>query len=592
MRIIDINILKTFVAIALCFACCEYLSAQHNMFNKNALKSIRIQNESNINTANLEFSPAFYGDKIAFVHAEAGKKKKADKEINEPFFDLVFADISSDTKLINRREFTGKINSDFHEGPLYWDNHAQKLYFTRAGIEKKRVRGIDRDTSVRKIMIAAMNSSTPAISEFSLNSKYYSVCHPTLSADGRTMIFASDKSGGYGGMDLYAAFFDGVKWTGMINLGPMVNTEANEVFPVLWKDSTLMFSSDRNGGFGGLDLYASRLDGGLWSAPDHSDAPLNTAYDDFSLIIHDDGKTGYFSSNRPGGKGKDDIYSWKTTQSLFKPNTEEKWVETAIIVMDKFSFSPVEGADVQFTELNFVGTELELEKYDTDVIKSSGSGNLILKISPKQSAEMKEIQTDESGKCKIQLKQNHRYLITVQSEEHEAYTLIFDYKVYGDNLNIILEPLQNDTSDETEEDDDDVIISTSSDKQVSSIPTEIGSRIVFDQIFYAYNSADIQQGAAFELDQLAEIMELNPGMIIRLESHTDSRGNDAYNKLLSVRRAESAKAYLMSKGISHDRIETAGMGESFIRNQCKDGVICSEKEHRFNRRTEVIIIEN
>ena len=566
------------------------LLAQNNIINPSALKTLNIRNESGINTANLEFSPGFYRDYIAFVHAEAGSKKKSDPEIKEPFFDLVYASIGNDGKLTDRQEFPVRINSQYHEGPLCWNAIEQKLYFTRAGIEKKRVKGIDRDTSVRKIMIADMRTANPSIKEFNLNSTYYSVCHPAVSEDGRTMIFSSDKPGGFGGMDLYAAYFDGTRWTGMINLGPNINSDGNEVFPTLWNDSILIFASDKPIGVGGFDIYFSKIDGGLWSPTQHMGQPLNTAFDDFGLIVFPDGKSGYFSSNRPGGKGKDDIYSISVKEALFAPIDQDQTVELSLNIMDKFSFSPVKGALVKYTVLNFSSTGLELDNFNTNILSGGSSGNLILKISPKQNAEMLQNQSDESGFCLLTIKEKHKYLITVESDEHEAFTIIYDSKTDGLQLNIILEPTQPD--DPEDDETDEALSNISQEKDIAPIPTAVGSRIVFDQIYFSYNSAEIQDGAASELDQLAQTLLINPNMLIRLESHTDSRGNDIYNKLLSDRRAEAAKNYLINKGIAHDRIETVGMGESRIRNHCKDGVPCNEREHRYNRRTEVIIVQN
>ena len=126
-------------------------------------------------------------------------------------------------------------------------------------------------------------------------------------------------------------------------------------------------------------------------------------------------------------------------------------------------------------------------------------------------------------------------------------------------------------------------------KNEIEIPSEPGNRIVFDQIYYDYNSAVIKAGAAIELDALARAMLVKPDMKVKLESHTDSRGTSAYNLQLSINRAIAAREYLAALGISEDRISIRGYGESRLRNGCNDKVICSEKNHAFNRRTEVII---
>lgn len=559
------------------------------ILNTSVIKNIKLINESGINTANLEFSPAFFGDKIALVHAETVKNKKNDPGINEPFFDLVYAETGSNGRLTNKEKFNSRINSDFHEGPMAYDAVNGRMYFTRAGIEKKRVRGIDRDTSVRKIMIAEFQGANTLMSEFNLNSKYYSVCNPTLSRDGTIMIFSADRAYGFGGMDLYACFFDGKKWTGMVNLGPDINSSGNDVFPYLWRDSVLIFSSDRKDGAGGFDLYISVLEGGLWSAPERFDHPFNSAYDDFGLILRADAKSGYFTSNRPGGKGKDDIYSFNADKSLLLTQEEAGKIQVYISVLDKFSFEPLGNARVEAKELQFAGSGLDPDYYEADIITGSSPGNIILKISPR-TVSADEAVTDLSGGAELELKEKSRYLITVTSEEYEPFTIIYTAKTSGDTVNVVLEPYS------PEDTEDDVMEATVEKKAETSTSilshTTVGSRIIFDNIYYNYNSAEILPGAFAELDSLALWMLENPFVRIRLESHTDSRGNDTYNLLLSVKRGESVKSYLMEKGITHDRIEVTGMGESRIRNHCKNGVKCSEREHQYNRRTEVVILES
>ena len=246
-----------------------------------AIKTIKIVNEKEINTPNLESTPAFVGDKIAYVYTGA-KNKFFDKLIDEPYFDIGFTTVELDNTLSNKKTFYKQINSDLHEGAMSYDANSNRLFFTRSHVEKEKIQ--KHDTTFLRIMSADLNRANPSVDEININVDKYSVCHPSLSTDGKTMIFSSNRPGSLGKMDLYAAFFDGQKWSGITNLSPTVNSKNNEIFPFLLNDTLLIYASDRQNGFGGLDMYASRLQNGEWSESILLPKPINSAFDDFGLI--------------------------------------------------------------------------------------------------------------------------------------------------------------------------------------------------------------------------------------------------------------------------------------------------------------------
>jgi outer membrane protein OmpA-like peptidoglycan-associated protein len=296
-------------------------------------------------------------------------------------------------------------------------------------------------------------------------------------------------------------------------------------------------------------------------------------------LINKDEKSGYISSNRPGGKGKDDIYRFESPFKMITTESSSQLVEVTIKVLEKLTFLPILESEISLSEFD-INNSFTNEFGNVKVIKQDGSKEILVKMD----ANMKNNKTftTKNGEVALNLYKNTNYLISINAKGFEEETLIFKADNKNDNLTFVLNPISVEIIEGNEE---------LSNKEIISIPTKIGSIIVFENIYYNYNSTDILVEAAGELDLLYESMVANPTMKIQLSSHTDSRGTFLYNKELSIKRATSAKNYLVKKGIAESRIKTIGFGESRIRNHCSDGVICTEEEHAYNRRTEVLVIE-
>ena len=548
-----------------------------------ATKQVSISLESIINTPNSEFSPVYYGENVGYVYSSS-RGRQLDKAIDEPFYDLGYAARDTSGLLALSASFSRAINSLGHEGPfaIQGDN----IFFTR--VSPTNVNG--KAGYTHKIFWGRIGDEEMSPLPFATDK--VSVCHPTLSKDGLTMVFSADMTGA-GNMDLYTSSYIGSTWSDPVPLVGSINTVSHEFFPNLYQDSILVFSSDRLGGYGGYDLYASVFRKGQWTAPQLLSAPFNSKWDDLGLIIRADGKKGYFTSNRPGGEGKDDIYNFKSLQSIIsKPKITS--TKVTYTVLDKLRFVPIANASIQITELALTKDKLNVDDYNVDLLPGTDGGELILKLSPKKGKELPLAYTNDEGKLEVNLSPTANYIITATAPDYETTTFVFAERTYGSSLDIILEPKAPEVKIEIK-----TPISSpppppppAKEPEVTEIfiPKTKGATVIFNNLYYGYNSATLQKGAASELDALADAMLLNSNMDILLGSHTDSRGDSNYNLMLSEERALSAKNYLVERGINPSRIMTRGLGETDIRNKCKNGVPCTEEEHAFNRRTEAKIL--
>jgi outer membrane protein OmpA-like peptidoglycan-associated protein/TPR repeat protein len=358
------------------------------------------------------------------------------------------------------------------------------------------------------------------------NPKKYSVGHPTVSADGKEMFFISDMSGGYGGTDIYYTKYTNGTWTTPVNLGPAINTPKDEMFPFYHKDKTLYFASEGHPGFGGLDIFYSRFIDGAWTLPVNLGEPINSGFDDFGLVLDQDKINGYLTSNRPGGAGNDDIY-----RLIFNdPNANTCQLTVGGMVSDKLTLASVAGAEISYSS----------KQGEVVNVSSDAGGFYSLKVPCSLSSVI--IRATATGYFPAEFR------FEPDSTQKESM------------LNIYLDKV------------------------------ELNKSIIIPHIYYDLDKSNIRPEAAKELDKLVALMNRNPTWIVELGSHTDSRADENYNLKLSDRRAKAAVEYIVSKGISKDRLFAKGYGESRLMNDCKDGVKCTEEKHAQNRRTEIRLI--
>lgn len=307
-------------------------------------KLYNVTNVEAMNTEHDEFSPQFFKGDLVFISSRENKAavKRYNRwtEDEEKPFTEVYTSKRTTVGEVEEymfrygapSKFSKKLSSKFHDGPLTFNSDFNEIYFTRSNMEGKADDGVIR-LKVYQAQGGPSNYGTPKPLPF--NSDDYSVLHPALSPDGEMLFFASDMPGGFGGYDLYVSYLEEGRWSPPVNLGPTVNTEGNEVFPFYHDSGTLYFASNGGIGLGGLDIYYSQESFGAWTEPINVGYPVNTPEDDFGFIINQERTHGYFSSNRAGGKGGDDIYTFTKLS-----------VTIHITVYNEDDLIPIEAADV------------------------------------------------------------------------------------------------------------------------------------------------------------------------------------------------------------------------------------------------------
>ncbi len=545
----------------------SFLVAQtQKVLNIPVIENARIFNEQTINTDKMEMSPAYIQKEIAFITSNTEAEK--DELINQNYFDIAYGIVDSTGFIADMAYFTDDINSKLHEGALVFDKNEDILYFTR--IVVKESKGKNQDTAKMQIYAATIDEVYP----LSFNTFKHNYCHPAMNEGGDEMIISTNiSSESIGKYDFFSCSKIGSNFSQLSNLGDSINTEFNELYPVFSGDDVVFFASDRSGGYGGLDIYCAFRREGIWQKPVLLPEPINSIADDYSLTINQEGSEGYFSSNRAGGKGLDDIYKVIFSESIFK---EEKVINlhaVSINVIEKLTFESIENAELTLLKVIPDKNNFNLGDYDIDLVPAEKQGDLIMKLSPK-TEKVETYVSDAEGNIELKVEKGGTYIFSFRKEGFESQDIYFDDKVSLD-LTIALEPKDRKIIKEPE----------------IFIPTAKGETVVFNNIYYEYNSAEIKGGATKELDALVLAMKQNPEMKILLASHTDARGKAAYNLSLSEKRALSAKKYLTQRGIGNHRISTIGYGESRIRNHCQNNITCTEAEHKYNRRTEVTIVD-
>lgn len=540
-----------------------------------AEKRVFITNEATINSDGLEFSPAFFEDGIVFISTKPASKKYKikDKRINQNIMSIFRATRQTDGLLQVPVPFSNELLSITHQGPVTFDRTGDNIFFTRNNLKNgKKKKAKDGIVKMKIYTAEKVDSTWQNIQELPFNDDESNTVHPSISVEGDALYFASDRPGGFGGMDIWVAYRAGGQWSEPENLGAQINTESDEVFPYIHADGTLYFSSTGHAGFGALDLFTSQNYDGRWATPVNLGTPFNSENDDFGFIVDLDKKNGYFSSNRPGGLGQDDIYSFHALDGLDKTmgvvSLEPK--QLAVLVSDFSTGEMVDSALVTFSVLDDSTLSTAINS-----ISAGASTNEVLLRLPLNENSISGI-TDSWGRYPMQLAQGS-YVILVLKNGYKTHQVFY-----------------NTASDENE-----VFVSLEKESVVEPVavtpniefPSIIKEGTIFQlpNIYYNFNDASIRPDAKIDLDALATFLKSYPDIEIELSSHTDSRGGTRYNRQLSQRRAENAVKYLASKDIAESRMVAVGHGESQLRNKCSDGIECTELEHQYNRRTEVKI---
>ena len=301
----------------LCWLAANCLIAQ------NALSpdiKVEVKNEKTVNTGSLEFSPAFYENGIVFIsdkEASINTDRFTDENISKQTFFIYLSRRDEEGVLKEPMPFAQELTTKYHEGPLTFNKTNSKVFFSRNNfINGKEIKASDKKVKQKILTADNTGGNWSNVQELPFNDNEHNYIHPSINVDDEVLYFASDRPGGFGGTDIWKVEKLGSSWGAPINLGPGVNTSETEGFPFVSADGTLFFSSKGHNSSGGFDVYFAKEYNGEFAAPVNLGTKFNTNSDDFGFIIDRDKKNGYLSSNREGGSGQDDIYSFFIDEDL------------------------------------------------------------------------------------------------------------------------------------------------------------------------------------------------------------------------------------------------------------------------------------
>ena len=491
---------------------------------------------------NLDFNSAyadFGGDfdengAFIFTSARYDRDKKIYDRDNTPYLSIykIGFPLTDSSEMVNL--YSKDLESQYHDGTATFSPNSDYFYYASSYQSGKQKVYEGDKRNYFKIYRVDLTAKRFKKELLPFNGDAYSTGHPYISEDGTKLFFASDMPGGYGKADIYVCdIYEDGSFSKPKNLGPKINTITDDFFP-FFVDDVLYFSSGGHVGFGGLDMYKSYFKDGIYGTPINLGPVMNTNSDDFAYLEGDEPNKGFFSSDRPGGKGGDDIYA-------FNYNLAKCVQYISGTVYDLETKEPIKGAKVTV--------------YDED------------------GKEYARIETGDDGSYSVELLCESTYTIEARKAGYSEDQLDFETDVLPDRKMNMVDFRLKDLSE---------IFVTDGDIE----------KIRIDPIYFEYYRYNITDVAAIQLRRVIEVMDAYPEMIIKIESHTDQRGTDYFNKTLSTNRANSTKDWLIENGIDPARIQSAiGYGESQPINICdEEGKTCTELEYSENRRSEFIVV--
>ena len=543
-----------------------------------------------------DFSPTYHPKGIAFTSARDEGMSAPWAAENSTFLSQYLYD-----------NFTGKVGKikgvkgKKHDGVACYDSIDGTWYYTK-NVKK------DPKSPIVQVGIFQYNETTKKEESFAYNRPDQFSGHPCLSSDKQLLWFVSNRDGGLGGLDLWYCVKDQTGWSEPINAGPQVNTAFDEMFP-FEKKGKLYFASKGHSGLGGLDVYEAELQGLDVVSVKNAGYPLNSHGDDFSFIVAQDEKSGYIASNR--GDFIDRIYAVSIQEIVIElqakvvSTTGDALAEVSVKIYNKenklvdslftdatgqfvFKGKPNQAYKIKLDKPGYEGTTEEFNtegKTQAEVVqkeftlsetmsKTIAFSSIITDketgaIVPGAKVEIKDLVTgkiiellaDKDGKISVDLLRDREYQITTSKAGYDPTVTLINTKVRDKEMQ--------------------------QDIQIRKTP---GAPMVrLDNILYEYNKATLSKIGKAELDTLVMFLKENKSVKVDISSHTDARGSDEYNMKLSAARSTSCLTYIVSKGITRDRLEVKNYGETKLLNHCDDGIVCSEELHQVNRRTEFVL---
>ena len=485
------------------------------------------------NSPQTDFSPAFYKDRLLFSSGRVQKLKSTYEPTGESFLDIYVARINDDGNVFSASSFTEIPDSKFHEATPFFSEETGKLFYTLSNTQGGELRFDDNG----KNSLAIGMTDTQGELRFLLKDLSTSFYYPFYDAKSSKLYFAANFEDGFGGTDIYFVYTNnGQIMSEPTNLGPGVNSPGNEIAPYIL-DNSLYFSSDVFYGIGGMDMYKANMHSdGSFGIPVNLGKGINTTFDDFGLILKDigsEGLLGYFSSNRTGGKGNDDIYGFRVKE------------------------------DLGLKTFSLKGRVVNL-KSNGSILKAQ------LRLLDEEGGVIKEVYTNENGDFRFEIPWRKEVTVQATKDRYSIFSVTYNESEYDSvqkgAFNIGLSSI------------DDLL----TEKE--------GKKVVKIQKFYfSKGKSDITPKIKIELDKVVDAVQRFPQLKLSIESHTNSNGSNKNNSQLSQSRADAIKMYLTKNGLSSSNINTIGFGEDKLINNCADGVYCLEFLHNQNERTHIVI---
>jgi outer membrane protein OmpA-like peptidoglycan-associated protein/tetratricopeptide (TPR) repeat protein len=511
--------------------------------NKNYLERIKVNSgrykveDAGINSKYSDYGSSFYQNKLVFTSSRdtGSLMQRKHKWTNQHFTNLYASDLGEEMTPGKSSKLSKKVNTKFHESSAVFSKDGNTMYFTRNNfLDGKKGKDGKEITLIKVYKASFENNEWTKVTELPFDSNQYSVAHPALSPDEKTLYFVSDMPGTIGQSDIFKVKIneDGSFGTPE-NLGNTINTAGRETFPFVTDEDELYFASDGHPGLGGLDVFVSKMnsDGTFGEIQNVGDG-INSPKDDFAYLIDTKSRRGFVSSNRGGGQGYDDIYKFleirrlKCEQELYGNVTD---LTTAQVLPDaKISLFD--------SEFNLVNTAV-----------TDPSGNYTFTVECGKTYNVRAAKLDYTTK---------EQKVTIAMENNGRTNLPFALEKEACKV---------------------------------AVGDDLGKCFGIKMIYFDLDKYNIRTEAALDLEKILDVLNQNPTMKLDIRSHTDSRQTFKYNEVLSDRRAKSTINWLVKNGVDPSRLTGKGYGETQLVNQCADGVKCTEEEHQLNRRSEFII---
>jgi outer membrane protein OmpA-like peptidoglycan-associated protein len=566
------------------------------------------------NTDAFEYGPSLLRGILLYT-STSSEENASEKEHN--WTGSSYSDIKTfpltDNDFIQNFIRTKNINTPYNDGPFSIDPSTNNFYYTRNNYDPEKAfnkKGINQFNYMNlKIYIAdSVLREKTTVREFPHNSDDYNVGHPAISPDGKYLVFVSDDpSENVGGRDLFYCKRDDLGEWGMPTLlNHSINTEGDELFPHFHPNGTLYFASDGLGSLGGLDIFKANIDFEYNTAEDIERLPegLNTTYDDFGIVFKTETE-GFFTSDRPDGKGKDDIYRFVDNSLLLKilvvnaendsilPGSALKIDLAGTVLYDGVTDQNarheirvqrkqiynlwadedyfIEGVEQANTDLPNRKTTLEVKiklqpiKYNVlvlDAITKTPIPNSVVDVNYTCQNKEGQFYTNAQGSHALEVYKSCNYQFKAKADGYLANRMEWTSTIEDKNETVV------------------ILL-----EKISDAP------IVLRNIYYDFDKSNLRLNESFEdLEKLYTFVTDNPELTIQINSHTDARASHAYNEKLSQRRAQAVVDFLLARNIPKERLVAVGFGERVLVNNCADNVKCTEVEHQLNRRTEFQVI--